>query len=336
MDNNLVSIIMPVYNVQKYISLAIESVLRQDYKNWELLVIDDGSPDNSIAIANDFARKDNRIKILHKTNGGLSDARNCGLERAQGNYIHFFDSDDFISPDFYTTMLSAFNPSVDIVICGYYKEIETDAGCVINRFECINLYSKQIDPNKSYRDLFVSYFNYAWNKVFKREFLIQNELKYQKGLSIIEDKEFMTRAMVLKPNFKFINYLGYHYQVRKRNTLNNTVTNDFVDCNIKGILLQNIILAFYCENKRILNPDIGYTTFMGVSWTIHCVFNSNNKITLKKRKALVSKLLHDDEIQKNLTFFIPRCFKERVIKSLYSKKLCYIVSILYLPKIVNI
>ena len=90
-----VSFILPVYKVEKYLSICIESLLSQTYKNFEILLIDDGSPDNCPVLCDEWAKRDERIRALHKTNGGLSDARNYGLERAQGDYIIFVDSDDF-------------------------------------------------------------------------------------------------------------------------------------------------------------------------------------------------------------------------------------------------
>ena len=90
----VVSIVMPTYNVEEYIASAIESVLVQSFSDWELLIVDDGSTDNSNAVAQKYSMQDKRIKVLRKENGGLSDARNFGLERACGKYVHFFDSDD--------------------------------------------------------------------------------------------------------------------------------------------------------------------------------------------------------------------------------------------------
>lgn len=101
MKNPVVSIVMPTYNVEKYISAAIVSVINQTYSDWELLVIDDGSTDNSNSVAQVYANKDLRIKVIKKENGGLSDARNYGIDLAKGKYIHFFDSDDAVEPDFY-------------------------------------------------------------------------------------------------------------------------------------------------------------------------------------------------------------------------------------------
>ena len=93
---NLVSIIIPVYNVEKYLNKCIESIVSQTYKNLDIIIIDDGSKDSSGKMCDEWANKDNRIRVIHKTNGGLSDARNVGIEHAKGNYISFIDSDDFI------------------------------------------------------------------------------------------------------------------------------------------------------------------------------------------------------------------------------------------------
>ena len=94
-----VSIIVPVYNVEKYVERCIESIIKQSYKNLEIILIDDGSKDNSGKICDEYAEKDNRIKVIHKKNGGLSDARNTGLNIADGEYICFIDSDDYIHKD---------------------------------------------------------------------------------------------------------------------------------------------------------------------------------------------------------------------------------------------
>ncbi|MCR8685715.1 glycosyltransferase family 2 protein, partial [Campylobacter ureolyticus] len=89
---------VPVYNVEKYLKKCIQSIINQTYKNLEIILVDDGSSDNSGKICDEFAQKDNRIKVIHKTNGGLSDARNAGLDGMSGEWVSFVDSDDFISP----------------------------------------------------------------------------------------------------------------------------------------------------------------------------------------------------------------------------------------------
>lgn len=97
MDTQKISVIVPVYNVEKYLSRCIDSIISQTFSDFELILVDDGSTDSSGKICDEYGKKDGRVKVIHKRNGGLSSARNCGLENAKGNYICFVDSDDWIS-----------------------------------------------------------------------------------------------------------------------------------------------------------------------------------------------------------------------------------------------
>lgn len=118
--NTLVSVIIPVYNVEKYVADCIESIIRQTYTNLEILLVDDGSKDNSGQICDEYAKRDGRIKVIHKENGGVSSARNKGLELAQGDYVTFVDSDDFVSKEYvqalYTNMQEQ---NADLTFCGF-------------------------------------------------------------------------------------------------------------------------------------------------------------------------------------------------------------------------
>lgn len=98
-NRNLVSVIVPIYNVEKYLSKCIDSIINQTYENIEILLVDDGSPDNCGKICDEYSKKDSRIKVIHKKNGGLSDARNCGIDNSTGKYLFFLDSDDYIKND---------------------------------------------------------------------------------------------------------------------------------------------------------------------------------------------------------------------------------------------
>lgn len=104
-NNDLISIIVPVYNVEEFLNRCVESILIQSYKNIEILLIDDGSTDNSSKICDEYSIKDKRVKVIHKENGGLSDARNIGLENANGKYIAFVDSDDYIRKRLYKNFI---------------------------------------------------------------------------------------------------------------------------------------------------------------------------------------------------------------------------------------
>ena len=105
----LISVIVPVYNVEEYVEKCVLSIINQTYKNLEIILVDDGSTDNSGKICDEIAIKDNRIKVIHKKNGGLSDARNVGIDIAKGDYLGFVDSDDYIDPDMYSILLNNMN-----------------------------------------------------------------------------------------------------------------------------------------------------------------------------------------------------------------------------------
>ena len=121
-DFGLVSIIIPVYNVESYLPECIESVLKQTYSHWELLLIDDGSSDGSPQICDEFQRKDSRIRAIHKENQGPSAARNLGIEIAGGDYIVFVDSDDWIAPGMLEEMAGKiYRYQTDLVMCGYER-----------------------------------------------------------------------------------------------------------------------------------------------------------------------------------------------------------------------
>ena len=117
-----VSIVVPIYNVEKYLEQCIDSIINQTLKEIEIILVDDGSPDNCPQICDDYVKKDSRIKVVHKTNGGLSSARNAGIEIATGDYIGFVDSDDYIELDMYEKMYNiAIENNVDFVMSDYYS-----------------------------------------------------------------------------------------------------------------------------------------------------------------------------------------------------------------------
>lgn len=127
MDKPLISVIVPVYKVEQYLHNCIDSVLAQNYKNWELILVDDGSPDNCPQICDEYAFNDKRIKVIHKENGGLSSARNAGLEKAIGEYVSFLDSDDFWHSDYLSILLNlCVKYDADIAQCSYVRGIETN------------------------------------------------------------------------------------------------------------------------------------------------------------------------------------------------------------------
>ena len=168
-----ISVIVPIYNTEKYLARCIESILCQTYTNLEIILVDDGSTDKSGDICDFYARKDNRVKVVHKKNGGLSDARNYGLKYATGEYISFVDSDDYITENLYTDLLPYMEQKYDMI---KFKIAKVD--------EQGNVLEKNYTPlfeEKSGEEAFDILYKadvmteVAWGYLYKRDFFRRNK-----------------------------------------------------------------------------------------------------------------------------------------------------------------
>ena len=161
----LISIIVPVYKVEKYLVRCIKSIQNQTYTNIEIILVDDGSPDRCGIICDEIAREDSRIKVLHKENGGLSDARNKGIAIAQGEYVGFVDSDDYIEPDMYEHLLGVIEKyNVKLAICSLWCEDENGNSAIpelIDPIDDVCLNAEALYPQIEQE--FGWFFVVAWN-----------------------------------------------------------------------------------------------------------------------------------------------------------------------------
>lgn len=163
----LITVIVPIYNVEKYLKKCINSIINQTYKNMEIILVDDGSTDQSGKICDEFALKDTRIKVIHKENGGLSSARNTALKIAKGEYIGFVDSDDYICEDMYKTLYDTMiKNEADISIVSFYEEYRNKVVGVSDSGELI-IFNKLEAINELLIDSRIQ--SYAWNKLFRKE-----------------------------------------------------------------------------------------------------------------------------------------------------------------------
>ena len=172
------SIIVPVYNVEQYLRQCIDSILGQTFADFELILVDDGSPDNCPEICDEYAKKDERVKVLHKENGGLSDARNAGLEIATGEYIAFVDSDDYVAPDMYESLYNLITQNdCDMAICRAVIVREQDTPIYEDAEDIKIMDSDTANYQMIYKRLFGVN---AWNKLYKRKLF--DKIRFPKGL----------------------------------------------------------------------------------------------------------------------------------------------------------
>ena len=185
MQQPLVSVIVPIYKVEPYLRRCIDSIVNQTYTNLEIILVDDGSPDGCPAICDEYAAKDNRIVVIHKENGGLSDARNAGLDICKGEYISFVDSDDWIADCFIEVLVKSIQDSnAEISICNYtHTSSSYSATIKINE-----IHKTVLSPTEAVKKLWSeeeTTFVTAWGKIYKSN--LWKELRYPKGL-IHEDE----------------------------------------------------------------------------------------------------------------------------------------------------
>lgn len=178
MQNEKISIIVPVYNVEKYLPRCVDSLLNQTYSNLEIILVEDGATDSSATICEEYQKKDNRIKVIHKTNGGLSDARNKGIKIATGEYIACVDSDDYVTEDMYEILLKNLKETNAAISVGNYKMVADGEEKKEERTHTYHVIENK--PDMIANLLENSYIqNYAWNKLYKRELF--KEITYPYG-----------------------------------------------------------------------------------------------------------------------------------------------------------
>lgn len=225
----MISIIIPVYNTEKYIYKCCDSILNQEYKDYEVLLIDDGSNDNSGNICDYYASIDNRFKVLHKPNSGVSSARNLGINESKGDFITFVDSDDYLDDNYLTHLIS--NKAYDLVVGGA-KYIDQDG------FHYYTSNNKRIEINnsKDFNEFFFeidisTILDAPWNKLYKRDYIIKNNIRFDETLFYGEDKLFTLKYLAVCNCIIQLESKSYNYRVygNKKYTINYKYRLDWIN-----------------------------------------------------------------------------------------------------------
>ncbi len=246
-EKALISIIIPVYKVEKYLEKCIQSVINQTYENLQIILVDDGSPDNCGKICDEYAKKDHRIEVIHKSNGGLSDARNKGLEIAKGEYIGFVDSDDYIEADMYEVLYNLLKQyNADVSICNFYT-VSQEKIAIKNADNGIKEYNRIEILKEILLDNNIQ--SYAWNKLYKKDLF--DEIKYPVGKKY-EDIG-TTFYLLEKCNKVVVTGKPEYYYINRQDSIVNNVTEttitdyielimqryDYIEENIKELSSYN-------------------------------------------------------------------------------------------------
>lgn len=224
-ESSLVSVIVPVYGIDRYIGLCVESLLRQTYENIEILLVDDGSPDRCPEICDLYASKDSRIRVIHKDNGGLVSARKAGLAQSCGDWVAYVDGDDWIEPEFLERLLSIARESgADMVCAGFTRDLFQKSAAFFNAVPSgtyadgglKTLWRSMLSQGEFYRP---GIFTYVWNKLFRRNVVEEPQMNVDERISIGEDAAVTYPALLRCGKVAVMDSTAYHYRQREDSML---------------------------------------------------------------------------------------------------------------------
>ena len=251
MISHLISVIVPVYNTEKYLDECIQSILNQSFTDFELLLIDDGSTDRSGAICDQYAAKDERVRVFHTENGGVSSARNVGLDEAKGEWIAFVDSDDWVKSLFLENFIR-YVDDVDIIIS--YSEIETKNG--IHKIE---ISSEGIVTNTNFHELFTKYGmtvnTTSWAKLYRKDLIEINKIRFDNRIKMGEDTVFLYTCLLKAEKIFVLNKTDYYYRDRSESLSKQIywVEDELVGYNQLSFVIDELIKQKPIRDNEALN-----------------------------------------------------------------------------------
>lgn len=295
---SLISVIVPVYNAEKFLHYCIDSILNQTFIDFELILVDDGSLDNSGKVCDEYAEKDERVKVIHKQNGGVSSARNAGVEAAQGEYICFVDGDDYLESNYLDVLIETKREYSDFdnVWCGFQTVedyVKNNKKSVV--FENNNDYA--FSDLSSIMDLYEKWLvQMPWNKLFETKTIKKNNIIFPSGLSLGEDYIFNLKYLdCTNGKIVVINKPLYNYLRDGKESLDNKYYPNLLEIYRK----LNSETEKYAEKWNLSDNQLSKmygSFFFRIEAVLRNTFNENNKSSLR------TKLKYNNDILKSCDF----------------------------------
>ena len=309
--NNLkykISVIVPIYNAEKYLKRCVDSIVNQSYKNLEIILVDDGSPDGCPELCDTFAKTDKRIKVLHKPNGGVSSARNEGLKIATGDFVTFVDSDDYILQDYIEKSVSVVDKNTDLVVAGL-TIIDDNKNTKITSPETNNNDLILENADNFMRFLIDGHFDIVVNKLYKRSLITSEFLKNQ---PLGEDRLFnLAYFKNIKNKIATIDKPGYVYEFNTSSACHKKRDNLFDILEVPLLKLKEFLISkFNTCNNQLFFKLLGETMFYSYTQT-----SPNTKKTTKQ-KIIKSELFKD-----YIKGYKPNTLKKSIKKLLFKLKM---------------
>lgn len=332
--NCLVSVILPIYNMERYLEECVESVRSQSYRNIEIILVDDGSTDNSLEICYSLQKSDDRIMVISKENGGVSTARNAGIEKARGDWVMFVDPDDRLSPTIIEMLLASVSEKTDIIACccKVYDNSKLDdedhffAGNRTFTEDKNDLYfqlmkSSYAQPGKTYTAIGV-----PWGKLYRKSFLMQNRLRFDTKLRRVQDNIFNMCAFFHANEIKYIDEPLYNYRYEHMSDYFRKYRENYVD-----IFVAVREARYKCLNDTELINDTQIRRYYINESVINLAGILKNGVFHRKSRQHLSQKIATAIAICNLECF-NICFNIEQIDSFKYKIFIWIAKILFFEK----
>ena len=320
----MLSIIIPIFNAEKYLEKCIDSILEQRYTEYELILVDDGSIDKSAQMCDEYADKDNRVIVIHKENGGLSDARNTGVKVTKGEYIFFIDSDDFLDDNkALEKIVNRLKKSNADVLNFGFKKYYANEDKEYNYFKIDkNMPIEYCKDEKGFEFLMQNslYIASAWNKVIRRQLFEKSDLSFKKGI-YSEDIDWCARLLIVAKKFDFINESFYCYRQRE-GSISKSISNK----NLKD--LKDAIVICYDMSKDLQgdfkNDYLSYVAYQYATFLVcqaKVKLNQENKTYIDQMRKYSFLLKYSNNKKVRILYILHRVLRY--------KNLCRLMRIFY-------
>ena len=290
-----ISILMPVYNAEKYLNETIDTIKNQSFSNWELIIVDDGSIDNSKEICTKLMNDDKRIKYIFQENLGVSHTRNVALENAQGKYIVFVDSDDLIHEDYLKILINSIEKNnSDISVCNFIERKISNTGKIedITR----EFYLKEVMEMSEMKDYIMDFgnsglLNPLWNKIYKNQIIKDNNITFDEKVETGEDFIFNLQYFIKVKKISFIKDSLYYY-IRRNN---NSITYKYIENMYEKGWEIHWLLEGFLKDMGFYNEENAYVLYgnhlTGVFSAFLNLYHDHCKLTSKEKKAYIKKII---------------------------------------------
>lgn len=313
--NELVSILLPVYNVEKFLEKCIVSILNQTYTNFELILVNDGSTDSSLEICRRMEKQDSRIRVVDKPNGGLSSARNAGLEAAQGEYILFLDSDDWIEPDMLECLYSLMTEHhADLSVCNFYAELPNG-----EERRCETLHLKEEPYVTDHISEVIEIlekaikFPYSWNRLYRMSIIRAYGIRFE---------EFFVTGQDLDFNLKYVQHAGtcvltdkpyYHYINHGTGSLCARYKKDlYAIVSELSTRRQNTYRHFGMLDREETARLYERTHVDYIATCVPNMFRLNSGLNLKEKRRQLRQLFRDERVRQYVGNYHPRFGTQKI------------------------